>query len=119
VDEIPNALNVRNGSAYSILHDRLDFRKVCASWVPKNLSVQHKAQRLEISSKNLASYRREGDGFLQQIITADETSVHHNEAESRAQGTVWKQPSSTEVMKLKRQPTAGKIMLTLFWVWKV
>jgi ribosomal protein S27AE len=56
VEVIANASNVSNGSAYSILHDRLHFRKVCSRCVPKNLSAQHKAQRLENSRKHFARY---------------------------------------------------------------
>jgi hypothetical protein len=61
------------------------------------LSAQRKAQRFEISLKHLARYRRQGDGFLQQIIAAHEILVRHNEPESKAQSTVWKHPSSPEV----------------------
>jgi hypothetical protein len=44
--------------------------------------------------------------FLQRIVTADETWVHHYEPESKAQSMAWKRPTS---------PVAGKIVLTLFW----
>jgi hypothetical protein len=53
--------------------------------------------------------------FLQRIVTADETWVHHDEPESKAQGMAWKRPTSPLAKKFKSQPSAGKIMLTLFW----
>jgi hypothetical protein len=53
--------------------------------------------------------------FLQRIVTADETWMHHYEPENKAQSMTWKRPSSPVAKKFKTQPSAGKIMLTLFW----
>jgi hypothetical protein len=53
--------------------------------------------------------------FLERIVTADETWVHHYEPESKAQSVAWKRPTSPMAKKFKSQPSAGKIMLTLFW----
>jgi hypothetical protein len=50
--------------------------------------------------------------YLERIVTADETLVHHYERESEAH---WKRPTSPLAKKFKSQPSAGKIMLTLFW----
>jgi hypothetical protein len=41
--------------------------------------------------------------------------VHHYEPESKAQSVAWKRLTSTVAKKFKIQPSAGKIMLTLFW----
>jgi histone-lysine N-methyltransferase SETMAR len=53
--------------------------------------------------------------FSEPIVTADETWVHRYEPESKAQSMVWKSPTSPVAKKFKSQPSAGKIMLTLFW----
>jgi transposase len=37
VDSVATALGCSHGLAYSIMHDRLKFRKVCARWVPREL----------------------------------------------------------------------------------
>jgi hypothetical protein len=52
---------------------------------------------------------------LERIIIADEIWVHHNELESKAQSMAWKRPTSPVAKKFKRQPSAGRIMLTIFW----
>jgi hypothetical protein len=54
--------------------------------------------------------------FLKRIVTADETWVHHNEPESKAQSVAWKRPTSPVAKKFKSQPSTGKIMLTLFFL---
>jgi hypothetical protein len=38
IDEVANRLQISHGSAYEIIHNRLGFHKVCARWVPKQLS---------------------------------------------------------------------------------
>jgi transposase len=42
VDEIAKQLNISIGSAYSVVHDNLQFHRVCARWVPKELEDEHK-----------------------------------------------------------------------------
>jgi len=82
------------GSAYSLIHDSLKFSKVCDMWVPKELTEDHKRKRLDICSRHLARYREEGDNFQQQIVTGDETWIHHYEPEIKRQSMQWKHPSS-------------------------
>ena len=57
VEEVAGRLNVSAGSAYSLIHDSLNFSKVCARWVPK----ERKRKRLDVCSRHLARYREEGD----------------------------------------------------------
>ena len=83
VEEVAGRLNVCVGSAYSLIHDTLKFSKVCARWVPKELTEERKLKRLDVCSRHLASYREEGDNFLQQIVTSDETWIHHYEPENK------------------------------------
>ena len=84
-------------------------------WVPKELTEECKRRRLDVCSRHLAHYREEGDNFLQQIVTGDETWIHHYEPESKRQSMQWKHPSSSVAKKFKTQSSAGKLMLTVFW----
>jgi hypothetical protein len=38
VNEILKQVNISTGCAYSVVHDNLQFHKVCARWVPKELT---------------------------------------------------------------------------------
>jgi hypothetical protein len=51
--------------------------------------------------------------FLERIVTADGTWLHHYEPESKAQSRTWKRPPSPVAKKFKSQLSAGEIMLTL------
>jgi histone-lysine N-methyltransferase SETMAR len=118
VTEMAEKLGISSTSAYSIIHDTLNFRKVCARWVPKQLTEEHKATRVERCAVFLQQYREEGDTFLKRIVTGDETWVHYYEPESKQQSMSWKHPKSPAPKKLKSTASAGKVLLTVFWDWK-
>jgi len=54
---------------YDTVSSRLGFRKVCARWVTKTLTEQHKKQSVLCALTFLMRYRREGDGVLSHIVT--------------------------------------------------
>ena len=53
IDEVANLLYISHGSAYEIIHNRLGFHKVCARWVPKQLTMLHKQTHLDICQQKL------------------------------------------------------------------
>jgi len=114
VSEVAAHLEISYGSAYAILHDDLGYRKVCAQWAPKELTVVHKRQCVEIATQ-LVRWYEEDPSILERTVTGDETRVHHYDLESKRQSMEWRHPSSPAHKKFKRQPSAKKAMLTLFW----
>ena len=48
-------------------------------------------------------------------MTIDETWVHYCEPENKAQSLQWVGPGSLRPKKFKTQPSAGKVMATVFW----
>jgi histone-lysine N-methyltransferase SETMAR len=88
VDKTTKQLNISIGSSYSVVHDNLQFHKLCARWVPKELTDEHKHMNLDICSRHLACYREEGDNFLQRIVTGDETWVHHYQPETKRENAM-------------------------------
>jgi hypothetical protein len=107
VDKMAKQLNVRIGSAYSVVHDNLQFHKVCARWVPKALMDEHKNMRLDVCSHHFA--------HPQWIVRGDETWVHHCQPETKQKSIQWKHPSSPVAKKFATQPSADKLMLTILW----
>jgi hypothetical protein len=45
--------------------------------------------------------------------------MHHYKPESILKSMAWKRPTSPVTEKFKSQPSPGKIMLTIFGIWKV
>ena len=98
-----------------IVHDRLGFRKVSARWVPKMLTDDHKARRRSVSEQLLNRYRDDEQSLLEDVITGDETWVHHATPETKLDSMVWKHPSSPVPKKFKVLQSAKKVMATIFW----
>lgn len=95
--------------------NELGYRKVCARWVPRSLTTEMKASRLEICQRLLLQYENEGEEFLYSIVTADETWVHHYEPETKRQSMEYHHKDSPAKKKFKALPSVGKIMATVFW----
>ena len=109
--EVANCLQITHGSAYEIIHNRFGFHKVCAIWIPKQLTMLHNQTHLDIYQQNLDCYDKEGDASLDRIITGDKTWVHHYKPECKRQVMEWKHPQSPIRKKFISQPSAGKLML--------
>ena len=48
IDEVAHQQQINHGSAYEIIHNRLAFHKVCAIWVPEQLTELPKEKCLDI-----------------------------------------------------------------------
>jgi histone-lysine N-methyltransferase SETMAR len=107
-------LSVSTGSAMAII-DTLEYSKVCARWVPRSPTTEHRRQRKAICSDLLERFGAEGEAFLSRIVTGDETWAHHYEPETKRQSMEWHHPQSPRKRKFKTTPSAGKVMITLFW----
>jgi len=115
IDEIAVEFNTSHGSAYDIVRDGLRYRKVCSRWVPRQLSDDHKRAQQMIYQEHVDCHAHEGDAFLNQIVTGDESWVYHYEPESKRRSMQWKHPLSLANKEFKTQASAGKVMLTIFW----
>ena len=72
------------------------------------------ATRASVCSALLKCFRSKDD-FLLRLVTVDETWVHYYELENKAQSCQWVGPGSPRPKKFKMQPSAGKVMATVFW----
>jgi len=114
VHEIAAHLDMNHVSAHHIVQDVLQFHKVSARWVPRQLTVELK-ECVDACQELLKRFEAEGDGFLGRIVTGDETWVHYHQPETKKANTEWRHTSSPKPKKFRTQPSAGKVMLTLFW----
>jgi len=75
-------------AVHRILTDHLHMRKICAKLVTKNLSVEQKANRLEICQDLLGRLEIESD-VLDKVITGDESWVFDHDLETKRQSAKW------------------------------
>jgi hypothetical protein len=89
------------------------FRKCAHSGCPENRNIEKKINRMGLSLQYLLWYADEEDThMLNMILTGYESWVHHYQPESMH----CKHPSSPCSKKLfKVTPSAGKVLLTVFW----
>jgi len=113
VDIIARTLGIGHNSVQEMI-ESLGYRKVCARWVPRLLTKDHKNQRKAITSELLQRYRHEGDDFLLRIVTGDESWFHHFEPETKQQSMEWHHLHSLSKKKAKTVPSAAKVMGTVF-----
>jgi len=95
--------------------DTLGYSKVRARWVPRSLTTKHGYRRKAICSKLLERFGAEGEAFLSQIVTDEETWADQYEPETKRQSVEWHHPQSLRKKKIKTIPSAGKVMITVFW----
>jgi hypothetical protein len=77
-------------------------------------------KRTGLSLQHLLWYADEGKdmSMLNRIVTGDESWIHHYQPESRRASVQWKHRSSPRLakkFKVTSTPSAGKVMLTVFW----
>ena len=91
------------------------MHKLTARWVPKSLSDEQMATRASVCSTLLKQFWSKEDDFLSHLVTVDETWVLYYEPEKKAQSRQSVGPGSPRPKKFKTQPSAGKMMATVFW----
>ncbi|GFW21867.1 histone-lysine N-methyltransferase SETMAR [Trichonephila clavipes] len=107
--------NVGRTTLHKVVSEKLKFRKLCARWVPRLLTEEHKLKRMACALDFLDLYHKEGDKFLERIVTGDETWVSHITPESKRQSMEWHHTNSPVRVKAKRTISTRKVMATVFW----
>ncbi|XP_069680131.1 histone-lysine N-methyltransferase SETMAR-like isoform X2 [Periplaneta americana] len=108
-------LQISRSLLHEIVTNNLLFKKVCARWVPKNLTPEHKMQRLGAALTFLQRYHDDGDGFLDRIVTGDETWISHFTPETKQQSMHWWHNGSPVRTKFKQTLSVRKVMCKVFW----
>jgi hypothetical protein len=74
---------VSKTTIHEAVAEKLGYRKLCARWVPKMLTDNHKTKLMGSAPK-----------FLDSIVTGDETWVFHHTPESKQQSLQWRHAHS-------------------------
>ncbi|GFU78082.1 histone-lysine N-methyltransferase SETMAR [Trichonephila clavipes] len=99
---------------YEAVTVKLGYRKLCARWVPKMLTEEHKKKRMGFALDFLTRYAEVGDEFLDHIVTGDETWVYHHTPESsnnQCNGAI----RIHQKPRIKTSISAKKVMAPVFW----
>ena len=114
VNEITAAMGISHGTAHTILHEKLNMNKVSARWVPRQLTLQHKNNRLDMCA-SLLTRQGQDTNFISKIVTMDESWFPLFNPETKRQSAQWKHLTSPPPQKFRVQPSNEKIMYAIFW----
>ena len=82
--------------------------------MPRNLTDHDHARRVTTSQEFVDLFESDSVKFVRQIVTGDETWVHHWDPESKVESMQWRHASSPPPRKFRTLPSAGKLMATIF-----
>ncbi|KAF7285642.1 hypothetical protein GWI33_010295 [Rhynchophorus ferrugineus] len=71
------------------IHKYLGIRKLCAKWVPRELTFDKKQRRVDDSEQCLTMIKCNKPEFLRLYVTMDETWLHHFTLKSNRQSSEW------------------------------
>ncbi|KAF7282415.1 hypothetical protein GWI33_002728 [Rhynchophorus ferrugineus] len=73
LSEIADTLKISTESVHHIIHEYLGMRKLCAKWVPRELTYDQKQRRVDDSEQCLKMIKRNKPEILHRYVTIDET----------------------------------------------
>ncbi|KAF7271129.1 hypothetical protein GWI33_015956 [Rhynchophorus ferrugineus] len=77
LNEIADTLKISTERVHHIIDEYLGMRKLCAKWVPRELTFDQKQRRVDDSEQCLKMINRNKPEFLCRYVTMDETWLHH------------------------------------------
>ena len=101
VAELASECDISNRSVYTIIHEHLGMSKVSARWVPRNLNMQDRQQRMESSQELLEVYNANPEDFHTRLVTEDGTWLHHWDPDTKKESMQWKHPGSPPPKKFR------------------
>ena len=114
-DELVQATGLSRGTLHTIIHEDLKMKKVCAQWVPHNLTNAQKQKRVEICQQLVQQYSADPEEFFAKLVTVDESWFFHETPEKKRQSMEWKHTGSPRPKKSQPGLFVRKQMATVFW----
>jgi hypothetical protein len=108
VNETAAYMDMSHGSAHHIVHDVLQFHKVCARCVPRQLTAELKERHVDACQKHLKRFEAESGGFLGRIVTRDKTWVYYHQPETKKASEEWRHTFSPKTKKIPHTTLCGK-----------
>lgn len=112
---IQASLAIHPPQIHTILHDHLCVTKRTPRWVPRMLTAQQKAARVDWCHFMIEKFNNGASRAVENIITGDETWVYQYEPERKQQSQVWMFEGDELPVKSRRTRSAGKRMALTFF----
>lgn len=114
IKDIASSTNLSFGTVQAILTGDLNMHRVAAKFVPRLLTPEQKAHRVEVC-QDLLQHARDDPTFMSRVITGDESWVYGYDPETKQQSSQWKSPKSPRPKKALQVRSATKSMIVVFF----
>lgn len=114
VRELAEECGISIGSCHNILTEKLKMHRVAAKFVPRLLTDDQKAHRVQVCQELLDRSNNDAH-FLTNIITGDESWVYGYDIETKFQSSQWVGEASPRPKKARQVRSKVKVMLTVFF----
>ena len=111
---IAEQVGIDRQTVWEIITEELRMRKICAKMVPKLLSDDQKARRMQVCEDTLQNIENDPE-LLTKVITGDETWVFEYDPETKRQSKQWLSPNSPRPKKARQSRSQIKVMLIAFF----
>lgn len=113
--QIRTSLGIGMSQVHKILHEHLAVRKLCARWIPHNLTEAQKVHRVDWCRKMVQRFNKGDSNAVFDMVTGDESWIYCYDPETKRQSAEWVFPSEELPTKVKRGRSVGKKMVASFF----
>lgn len=113
--QIRTSLGIGMSQVHKILHEHLAVRKLCARWIPHNLTEAQKLRRVDWCREMIQKFNGGDSNAVFDILTGDESWIYCYDPETKRQSAQWVFPSEELPTKVKRGRSVGKKMVASFF----
>lgn len=85
--QLAEQLGISQSTVHKLIRD-LNYQRICAKWVPKLFTLEMEANRKKMCEELLNRYWREGETFLKNLVTGDESSTMILSSKTHRKSTV-------------------------------
>ncbi|UYV77251.1 hypothetical protein LAZ67_15000235 [Cordylochernes scorpioides] len=114
IQQIADTLHMSTFVVHGIVTEDLQMRKVCAKLVPKVLMQDQKELRV-LRCQELLDLIQNEPGFLNSVVTGDESWMFEYDPESKRQSCAWHTKSSPRPKKARMSKSRIKTMIIVFF----
>lgn len=102
-------LNIPRGSVSRVLYEKLNMKKLCGKWIPRNLTTQNKRDRVAAAHEFLELLKWNERETFNRMVLVDETWIYFHEPVTKI-GSI-KMESATD----GQETSLSKVMVTVCW----
>jgi histone-lysine N-methyltransferase SETMAR len=120
LEGIADRVSISKERVHHIVHHCLHLRKICARWVPHQLTPEQKALRVQLCHDFLRRFQprrtdRRGVNSVYSIITGDEKWFYHDQIPSKESNKVWLPEGAPRPPVVRPAQNSPKTMFAIFF----